>query len=230
MKTFLRITVAACALAAATATLAQEPAAAPAPSAQVQTVAPAAAPAPAPATEPQAAAVAAPAPATITAPDARRPRYGFGISTGLVPGARGRLDTQGLGISFAIFRGRLRIEPGLAFSLVRQEVFGTTRDSESFTLSGGLLYELARVEKSAVYAGGRLGLSYANYDGSGFGRVWASGESLAAVLGGEYLPVPFVSIGLEAAAGFSAYQPEDSTLVTYSAGTSAALILRFYVP
>lgn len=209
MKTFLRITFAACALAAADVDLAQEPAAAP--EAPVQ------------------AAVPAQPPAPVVPSQERRPRYGFGVSTGLVPGTNGRLDTQGLGISFVLLRGRLRIEPEVGVHLSRMDPEGLPVSGwDSFSLGGGLLYELARVEKSAVYAGGRLGLAFARST-YGDSSSWSTGEALNAVLGGEYFPAPFVSIGLEAQVGVSAAQP-DGGPDTYEAGTGALLILRFYVP
>jgi hypothetical protein len=221
MKTLLRIT-AACALAAATTTLAQEQAPAPA--------TPPEAAAPAPAAELQTAAIAVQPAAPADATELQRPRYGFGISTALVPGASGRLDTQGLGIAFVLFRDRIRIEPELGFYVFDQDSATSPGVKLRFlSVGGGVLYELSRAERSAVYAGGRLSLSFAEQAFSGWSSGWSTGQSLSAVLGGEYFPAPFVSVGLEALASLTGSHPESGP-DTYILSSRGLLVLRFYVP
>lgn len=160
-------------------------------------------------------------------PAAAPPRYGFGLATGLVPGSSGRLDTQGLQVSFAILRDRLRIEPTLGFGFSRLEGFATRHQ---YSLGCGILWELARMEPSVVYAGGRVALSIARYS-DGTSTLQSTGESLAAVIGGEYLFSPFMSLGIEASAGLSAAQSDGSSgNDDVSGGTGGELLLRFYLP
>ena len=163
------------------------------------------------------------------------PSYGFGISTGLVSSnsTSGRLDTQGLGISFALLRGRLRFEPELGFNVTRREmpgIGGGPQDTRSISVGGGVLYELARAEGSSVYAGGRLSLSFAGQDFGWVSDGWSRGEGLSAVLGGEYFPAPFMSIGLETQATLFASQADPRDQQVLGASTRGLLLFRFYVP
>lgn len=177
---------------------------------------------------------AAPA-AALTASAPARPSCGFGVSTGLVSsGASGGIAPQGLGISFALVKGRLRLEPELGVNVTHRNGaapgLGGTAETRYLSVGGGVLYELARSESSAVYTGGRLGLSFANQDFGWASDGWSIAEGLSAVFGGEYLVSPFVSVGLEARAWLVASQFDVLDRRTLTASTSAVLLVRFYVP
>lgn len=181
--------------------------------------------------------------ATTTHADTQeqRPTLGFGVRTQLVSASTDRLDNQGLAISFALARGRLRIEPELGFAWSDRAwlsggdgliIGDTTWVSKTITVGSGVFYELARAETIAAYAGGRLTLDFAEQSrvfGSG---GWATGGTLAAVLGGEYFLAPLVSLGLEAQAGVSVVSNKDTSSRgdSRSAETAGLLLLRFYVP
>jgi hypothetical protein len=157
-----------------------------------------------------------------------RPAHGFGLSTGLVASSSGRLDTQGLGVSLAILRDRLRIEPGLSFTIIDEDSATTLGyKKRTFSFGGGLFYELDRTERSSIYTGGRLSLTFSDQWLSGNTTGWTKGQDVGVVLGGEYFPAPLVSVGLEASVGLLAEQPPGGRDL-YVLSTRGLLILRFY--
>jgi hypothetical protein len=173
---------------------------------------------------------------------AQRPTLGFGVRTQIVSASTARLASRGLAISFALPRGRLRVEPEVGFAWSDRGwpaggdgliTVDTTWTSRTFTVGSGVFYELARAESIGAYAGGRLTLDFAEQSrilGSGSG--WATGGTLAAVLGGEYFLAPLVSLGLEAQAGFSVVSNKDTSdrPDSTSVATAGLALVRFYVP
>lgn len=171
----------------------------------------------------------------------RRPTLGFGIRTRIVSASTDRLDSRGLGISFALLRGQLRLEPEVGFAWSDRALLAgdglftgdSTWVSRTFTVGTGAFYELARGETIVAYAGGRLTLDFAEQTRIlGSSSDWATGGTLAAVLGGEYFLAPLASVGLEAQVGVSVVSNKEASSRpdSQSAETAALLLFRFYVP
>lgn len=160
------------------------------------------------------------------------PTRGLGISTGLASTSE-RLAVQGLDLTLALRHGRLRIEPLLGFGWRHVQApdgiapGDATWITRSYTAGLGVLWEVGRSGNAVAWAGGRATLDVA--DESAYRDEWATGETVGAVLGGEYFVAPLISFGLEAEAGFSAQQRADVPDVVLGS-TKGRLLVRLWLP
>jgi hypothetical protein len=134
---------------------------------------------------------AAPAPAATTrTASPTRVGLGAGIGTG---------DTFVFYVPIQIGRS-FRLEPEFGLLNVNLDTIGPVREAHAVRVGIGLAWTSQVVEEVRSYAGVRLQETAVGYGGSG---ASASGARAAVMAGGEWLPVPGVSLGVEAQVGYA---------------------------
>jgi hypothetical protein len=127
--------------------------------------------------------------------------------------------------------GALRIEPELGYWSWDED--GGTYQRQG-SLGVGVLYELRRVQQTALYAGGRLGVSFAKTTPVAAADITGTDWRLAAVAGGEYFVSPTFSVGAEARFGIlNIGEQKQSGVVVHDSisswQTAGVVLLRFYL-
>lgn len=153
--------------------------------------------------------------ATATEAPPARGRWGLGASiasSGEVPTLYLPVDLEGS-----------RLEPELAFA---QATIGGARSTAAH-LGFGLFRLVPTAPGVQAYWGGRLQYQWANLAGTTF-----HGARIAAAVGGEWLPVPAVALGVEGQLGYSAMSASlpagSGGVAARGVATSALVFLRVF--
>jgi hypothetical protein len=122
-----------------------------------------------------------------------------------------------------------RLEPELGLLNVSVNSFGQVREAHAARVGIGLAWTSQVWDQVRSYAGVRLQETAVSYSGSG---ASASGTRAAVMAGGEWLPVPRVSLGIEAQVGY-AYATDSQSGLGLVPGngldTGVLFLARIYI-